>query len=155
MTHPHLVGIHHLKFAVSDLDVSLDWWERAFDGKRQVHWDHTFPDGRLFAYMMLVPGLDEPVELRLAPGSADVAGFDSVVFAVETMADLERWAEHLNAVGIENSGVLRGFIGWLLVAHDPDGNSLRLYSNEQHPWDVEGADIHNPWLASLERDNLG
>lgn len=154
MSQPSLVGIHHLKFAVSDLDVSLDWWERAFGGKRQVHWDHALPDGRIFAYMMLVPGLDAPVELRLAPGSAEVAGFDSIVFAVETMADLEEWAAHLRSVGIDNSGVIRGFIGWLLVAHDPDGNSLRLYSNETHPWDAAGADIDNPWVASLDRDKL-
>ncbi|PWJ25024.1 catechol 2,3-dioxygenase-like lactoylglutathione lyase family enzyme [Branchiibius hedensis] len=154
MNRPSLAGIHHLKFAVSDLDVSLDWWERAFGGQRQPHWDHTFPDGRLFAYMLLVPGVDAPVELRLAPGSALVAGFDSIVFAVETREDLEGWAKHLADVGIDNSGVLRGFLGWLLVAREPDGNSLRLYTNETHDWDVEGADVHNPWVASLERDRL-
>lgn len=150
-----LAGVHHLKYPVSDLARSLDWWERALDAERQPHWDHHLPDGTLFAYIIQVPGVPYPIELRLAGGSAAaLSGFDPLTFAVETHADLQRWAARLDAVGIENSGVLRGLLGWLLAMRDPDGVSIRIYCNETHEWDEANSDIGNPWVRPLPRDAL-
>lgn len=67
--------------------------------------------------------------------------------AVETRADLKRWEEYLNRQGVLNSGVLRGILGWLLVFKEPDGLSLRLYSNEQHEFDALNSDIDSPWVV--------
>lgn len=146
-------GIHHLKFPVSDLARSLAWWEKVFGAERQPHWDHHLPDGTLFGYIITMPGVSCPIELRLAKGSAAaLSGFDLLTLAVETQRDLEAWAAHFNAQGLENSGVLRGLLGWVLVIKDPDGTSFRLYTNETHEWDEANADVFNPWIAALERD---
>lgn len=144
---PGLAGVHHLKFPVSDLECSLHWYERVLGGVRQPHWDHRRPDGSIFAYILLVPGLPYPLELRDDPEMAGrISGFDPTVFGVATVADLERWQRHLDAQDVPNSGVLRGIIGWLLVFRDPDGLSLRLYSHQTHEVDHENSDIDSPWV---------
>jgi catechol 2,3-dioxygenase-like lactoylglutathione lyase family enzyme len=154
-TRPALDGVHHLKYPVSDLDTSLEWWEKAFAAERQAQWDHRTPDGLLFAYMLQVPGLEPPLELRLAPGSAEaMAGYDPIVFAAADHASLVDWVRHFDALGLENSGVLRGLIGWMAVVKDPDGSPIRLYTRETHEWDPARADFGSPWAAPLERDRL-
>ena len=150
-TSPTVAGVHHLKIPVTDLARSLPWYERAFGAVRRPEFDHLRPDGSCFAYILAVPGLPYPLELRLAPGVAiRIKGFDPTVFAVDTRADLERWQQHLDAVGIANSGVLRGIIGWLIVFTDPDGLSVRLYCHETHEIDHENSDIDSPWVAYPE-----
>ena len=144
---PVLLGVHHLKFPVSDLQRSLEFYERALGAQRQPHFDHIDLGGRLFAYIVAVPGLDTPLELRLAPNTSRlISGFDPVTLAVQTMADVERWAAHLDSAGIQHSGVLRGMIGWLLVFKDPDGLSIRLYTLETHEVDMDNSDIGSPWV---------
>ncbi len=145
---PGIAGIHHLKLPVSDLQRSLKWYESALGGVRQPHFDHFLPDGTLFAYILEVPGLGYPLELRLAPGMAkNMRGFDPIVFAVQGHADLHKWANFLTSAGIDHSSILRGIIGWLLVFTDPDGLSIRLYTIDQHDVDHENSDIDSPWVA--------
>jgi hypothetical protein len=76
---PLIDGVHHLKYPVTDLDVSARWWERAVGAHRQPQHDHIDREGRLFACILEVPGLDVPLELRLNPEVAQAtAGFDPV-----------------------------------------------------------------------------
>ena len=60
-----LKGIHHLKFAVSDLSRSLQFYEKVFNARRIVEWDHQHADGSIYAYILDIPGLGTHVELRL------------------------------------------------------------------------------------------
>ena len=48
-TRPRVLGVHHLKFAVSNLDVSLAWYERVVGAKRVPNLDHIRKDGSRFA----------------------------------------------------------------------------------------------------------
>jgi catechol 2,3-dioxygenase-like lactoylglutathione lyase family enzyme len=145
---PHVAGLHHLKIAVSDLAASLSWYSRALGAERLAEFDHVMPDGTLFAYIVNIPGVDTHVELRMAPiFAARQKGFDPIVFLVDTLIDLEEWATYLDGCGIENSGVLRGLLGWLLVCRDPDGLSVRFYTEERHEMDIQKADVHSPWVV--------
>jgi catechol 2,3-dioxygenase-like lactoylglutathione lyase family enzyme len=144
---PVIAGIHHLKLPVSDLAASLKWWEQVFGAERVPEADHVMPDGTLFAYILKVPALGAPLELRLAPEkTVKEAQFDSVTLAVHEKADLDAWVNWLDTEGVENSRVLRGLAGWLLVVRDPDGLPIRIYCHETHEWDTEGADHDSSWL---------
>ena len=150
---PPLDGIHHLKVFVTDLDVSLTWWKRAFGAGRDEALDHYTPEGMLFAYILSVPGIDSPVELRHDPAAARrAAGLDPVTFAVATKRDLQAWAEYLESSDIEHSGVLTAYDGWLLVTRTPDGLSIRLITRESHGWDPAHADLSSPWLSTRQGD---
>jgi hypothetical protein len=137
-----------LKIPVTNLQRSLTWYETVLGGVRQPHFDHLLPDGTLFAYILEIPHLGCPLELRLAPGmAANIRGFDPIVFAVQGHGDLEKWEKFLTSVGVEHSEVLRGIIGWLLVCTDPDGLSIRLYTIDQHEFDDQNSDINSPWVV--------
>jgi len=145
---PTIDGIHHLKFPVSDLATSLRWWERIFGAERDPQFDHITSDGELFGYILDVPGLPRPLELRHNPGAAaHLAGFDVLTLATSTKADLVDWASWFENAGIPHSGVLRGLVGWLIVVRDPDGVPIRIYCRETHEWDAVNADHSSPWLA--------
>jgi catechol 2,3-dioxygenase-like lactoylglutathione lyase family enzyme len=67
---PPLRGIHDLKFAASDLDESLRFYERALGGKHVPELDHMRDDGTRFAVVIEVPGLGTVLQLRLDPERA-------------------------------------------------------------------------------------
>jgi catechol 2,3-dioxygenase-like lactoylglutathione lyase family enzyme len=69
-----LIGIHHIKFVVTDLDRSLHFYEAFLGAKRVAEADHRrTDDGSLYAYILEVPGLGCAIELRLNPEQAKKA----------------------------------------------------------------------------------
>ncbi|MEA2726072.1 MAG: hypothetical protein QOD93_5816 [Acetobacteraceae bacterium] len=144
---PALQGVHHLKFPVSDLDLSLAFYERALGGQRKSEWDHIHRDGTRYAMILEVPGLGTHLELRLDPKQAAAQrGFDPVTMAVRDRTALAAWADHLEAAGIEHSPVLTAIQAWLVVFADPDGRRLRLYTLEMHGPELP-PDEDSPWIA--------
>jgi len=125
---PELAGIHHVKFAVSDIERSVAWYERVFGFK--VTMEFKDEQGIVRGSVGQLAGLDrtllafrENKELSEA-----VTGFDPVSFAVEDRADVEAWVAHLNEQGVENSGLRIAAIGYIVFFHDPDGIKLHVYS---------------------------
>ncbi|MEV4352262.1 VOC family protein [Actinoplanes sp. NPDC049596] len=143
---PRIEGIHHVKVPVSNLDVSLDFYERALGARRIPEADHVRPDGSLFAYIVRVENLGTLLELRLNPDRARAhSGFDPMTILVEDRAALREWAAHLDREGIEHSPILTAMQAWLLVVPDPDGTRLRLYTAETHGSEL-APDMTSPWL---------
>ena len=146
---PGLEGIHHLKIAVSDLGVALDFYERALGGRRIPEADHRREsDGSLYAYLLAVPGLGALLELRLDPARAERHRlFDPVTLAVRDRATLAAWAEYLTRQDVLHSEIITAIQAWLIVVQDPDGNRLRLYTLETHGPELR-PDEDNPWIRS-------
>jgi len=134
-----LVGIHHVKFPVSDLARSRAWYERVFDLRPVLEFrdDH---DGVVRGVAYEIPGLPEVgVALRENPAAArGIAGFDPVSFAVADHDAAQAWADRLDRLGVPHSPVMDATIGWILVFHDPDGTEIHLYSMERHGIDPTG-----------------
>ena len=144
---PPLRGIHDLKFAVSDIDESLRFYQRALGAKHLPELDHIRDDGTRFAVVVEVPGLGTVVQLRLDPErAARQAMFDPLAIAVDDRAALGRWDAALTELGVLHSPILEAVSGWLIVIQDPDGNRIRLYTLESHGPEVRPA-TNSPWLA--------
>lgn len=142
---PTVLGIHHLKFLVSDVDRSLAFYEAAFGAKRIAEFDHR-RNGALFGVILAFPGIGTLLELRLDPaGAQSQKGFDPITLTVGGVADLEKWKAHFQAKGLLHSPILVGLVGWLVAVEDPDGRRIRLYTNQTHgpelapSWD-------SPWV---------
>ena len=114
---PPILGIHHIKFAVSSLDVSLAWYERVVGAKRIPHLDHIRSDGTRFAVVCEMPewsGLY--LELRQTSDQAlKERGWDPVTLSVQGREDLVRWIAWLERWQTVHSPLLTGVRGWLLV----------------------------------------
>ncbi len=146
MTTPPLKGIHHLKFAVSDLNRSLQFYEEVFHAKRIVEWDHKHADGSIYAYILAIPGLGTYLELRLNAEHAEKHRlFNVLTIAVEDRVALEQWANFLDTLNVPHSPIIVAIQAWLLVIEDPDQNRLRLYTLEMHGPEFE-ADAISTWL---------
>lgn len=142
-----LKGIHHFKVFVNDLDESLDWWQTALGARRREDEDHHTADGRLFAYVIELPGVLVPIELRLSPvGATKLAGFDPLTLVVADRDALRQLAERWDSHGLEHSPILKGALGWLMVINTSDGLSLRIYTEASHPWAEDDNDLGSPWL---------
>jgi catechol 2,3-dioxygenase-like lactoylglutathione lyase family enzyme len=139
MTQPSITGIHHVKFPVSDLRRSRDWYERVLG--LQVLVDFPDDDGVVRGLAGLLPG--EPplaVALRENPtAAAGASGFDPVSFSIANRAAALEWADHLDRLQVEHSAVTEGTLGWTLDIADPDGITIRLYSADRD--EVDNTDL--------------
>ncbi|MCJ1245600.1 hypothetical protein MMC30_002804 [Trapelia coarctata] len=148
---PPIAGIHHLKFPVSNLDASLKWYTSVMSASHILSLDHYTSSGKRYAAVLSLPALGETkLELRLDYGKAlQARGTDPMTLAVTTRADLERWAEWLDAKKVRRSGILKGTVGWVLVLEDPNGRFIRLYTEQTHDMTAE-VDRDDYWLGSAE-----
>jgi catechol 2,3-dioxygenase-like lactoylglutathione lyase family enzyme len=147
MTPPPLMGIHHIKFAVTDLDRSLRFYESAFGAKRVPELDHRrTDDGFLYAYILEADGLGCMLELRLNRAQAEKHRlFDPLTIAVKDRQALEAWESVLTQKNIRHSPIITAVVGWLIVMEDPDQNRVRLYTLERHGPEIK-PDEDGVWL---------
>jgi glyoxylase I family protein len=131
---PRLNGSTHVNLTVRDLDASTDWYCRAF-GFTVVR--DAEPEGSGFTFRTLLhrQSLSSIVlgrsHLRPAAEAFDEhrVGLHHLGYHVPERADLQAWAAHLSAQGIEHTGVRELFLeaGYGIWLRDPDGIWLELY----------------------------
>jgi catechol 2,3-dioxygenase-like lactoylglutathione lyase family enzyme len=129
MDTPGVAGLHHIQFPVSDLQASIAWFERVLGARYLPAFDHHDADNVRYAVILDVPGLPFPVQLRLSQGLAKaVVGYEPVTFGAADRAHLDAWGAHLDACGVDHSGVRRARIGETIDFASPDGARLRFYT---------------------------
>jgi catechol 2,3-dioxygenase-like lactoylglutathione lyase family enzyme len=127
---PPVGGAHHLSLTVTNLDVSLPWYERTL-GLMKIM-DENHPGGRAVVLMhpsgQLFVGLHAHERNCGERFDETRTGLDHVSFGVPNRADLEAWEVRLRELGVEYSPIYERAYGSLLVFRDPDNIQLEFIS---------------------------
>jgi catechol-2,3-dioxygenase len=123
------MGISHVDLTVSDCERSAAWWQdvvgltlvnrvsgETFEARSLVH---------ASGFAVTVMTHESTVEL----GRFDErrTGLDHLAFRVANGDELQRWAAHLDAKGVPNTGIVDIGYGPTLVFRDPDNTQLELF----------------------------
>ena len=135
-----LPQLHHVALTVRDVDASIRWYEQIFGLRYVTDVPHAGGVGKLLA--------DTTGRVLFALHRHDTAdgepfvetrtGLDHVGLAVDTRADLDSWATHLEAHGVARrevadqpltqSPVVDAPYASVLVFRDPDNIQLELFA---------------------------
>jgi catechol 2,3-dioxygenase-like lactoylglutathione lyase family enzyme len=129
---PVLGGFHHVRLPVSDVGKSLEWYTRVLRLEVSIEF---IEDGVLGAVALIDANRTLTLALREdPPRAAGLAGFNALSFGVPTLQGLRIWSGHLDALGVEHSGIAEGSTGWLIGGIiDPDDMEIRLFTHERRP----------------------
>ena len=131
-----LVSFHHVALSVRNRDESAAWYAEVlgfteFFREESPHRKTcvmAFPGG---GYSV---GIVEHVDGGREHFDPRARGLDHLAFTVASRDELDGWAKHLTAAGVEHSDPIEIAPGAILNFKDPDGISLALF------WDRRGAD---------------
>ncbi|OLM20302.1 MULTISPECIES: VOC family protein [unclassified Pseudonocardia] len=126
---PEFPAIHHLALSVTDLQVSEPWYVKLIGAEPAM----TLSDGPFHRRVFALPsgqllGLTRHDDVDGGDSfSPSRPGMDHVGFGVGDRSELQRWCDHLDAVGIAHDGITEADYGLALSFKDPDGNALEFF----------------------------
>ena len=130
---PTITGYLAPTLTVTDLPRSVSWYRQLFD--MSIRREYEPPDGRQRDACLVEPhsGLEIClVEYRDRPREAFSEfrpGLDHLEFLVARRADLDEWADRLDALGIPHSGIKEPYYtrNAMLTFRDPDNIQLEFF----------------------------
>ena len=135
---PAITGIHHISLTVSDLDASLEWYQRLLGAERiPMKFPHYEREDTGYGVLLVEPRSGLMIGLHTNTGNDgqqfDEArtGLDHVGLNAGTRADLETWTAWLDELGVEHSGIRTGdepMAFSTVVFRDPDNIQLELFA---------------------------
>ena len=122
-------AFHHVSLSVTDLDRSVAWYRRVFGLDEVLHEQGGDREAFVFRFAgsRLMIGLVRHAGNDTEPFRPATTGLDHMAFDAGSRDDLERWVDHLDALGVEHSGVLDIPVGAIVNFKDPDGIQLAVF----------------------------
>ncbi|MBV9515888.1 MAG: VOC family protein [Mycobacteriaceae bacterium] len=128
---PSFPGLTHVALTVRDVAISGPWYQRLL-GAEPVLDEHTDAGFRHLVWL-----LDGGTLLGIHQHERGVpderftefrVGLDHVGFGCADRAELEKWMDRLNALGIRHGGIVDAGYGSGLSFRDPDGIALEFFA---------------------------
>ena len=135
---PGITGIHHFSVTVTDIEASLQWYQRLLGADRvPMKFPHYDREDTGYGELVVEPrsgvivGLHTNIGNDGKPFDEARTGLDHVALNVATRDDLAAWTAWLDELGIEHSGIRVGeapFPFATVVFRDPDNIQLELFA---------------------------
>ena len=135
---PKITGIHHFSPTVRDVEASASWYQKVFGLNRApVTAPHYEREETGFAVLLFDPnsglliGLHQNRDNQGEPFDESRTGLDHIGFNVASRDEMERWAAHLDSVGVAHTGIrdlTEPVTFSTLVFRDPDNIQLELFA---------------------------
>jgi catechol 2,3-dioxygenase-like lactoylglutathione lyase family enzyme len=131
---PTLTGVHHIGLTVRDIATSEAFYAEVLGMVRAFVEPHSVGDG--YAVVMMRPGTDLVIGLDYHPDADGEVfdprrtGLDHLSIRVNERADVDAWAAHLDAIGVEHGQVFsteEPLPHALVVFRDPDGLPIEMF----------------------------
>lgn len=128
---PRFSGIHHVALTVTDLSVSVPFYEKVL-GSSPVT---TMTDGPFTRRVFELPGGQRLGLTQHTNGNTyssfdpTVPGLDHLGLACADRDEVVAWAAALDRMSIPHSGVQDADYGSALSFADPDGNALEFFAS--------------------------
>jgi len=128
---PNFPGLAHVALTVKDVEVSGAWYRRLL-GTDPVLDEHTDAGFRHLVWVLdggTVLGIHQ--HERGAPDERFTefrVGLDHVGFGCANRAELQKWVDRLNELGISHGGIVDAGYGSGLSFRDPDGIALEFFA---------------------------
>lgn len=129
MDTPGIEGFGHIDLTVTDGERRVRWWRKVMgfvqvaltEKNEWTTWHMAHPSGLVVSLMThQIHASDRFDEHAI--------GLDHLALRVKDRRTLEEWAEHLNRLGIVNSGVQEESGGALIVLRDPDNIQIEVWA---------------------------
>jgi len=121
----------HVAITVRHLPTSVPWYGALFDAEPVLDED-TDPDFHHTVYMVgdgMLFGLHQHGTAAPEGKFSEFSlGLDHVAFGCTNRAELEKWAQRLDELGIEHGGIKDASYGSGVSFRDPDGIALEFFA---------------------------
>jgi len=128
MTFP---GLQHVAITVSDLERSTRWYAALFGAEPVLDEDE---DSGTFHHTVfaLDGGMLFGLHTHMGGESGEVfderrTGLDHISFALPGSAELERWRDRLDELGVAHGGIKKAHYGSGISFRDPDNIALEFF----------------------------
>ncbi len=124
-------GLAHVALTVKDVEVSGPWYRRLLNSDPVLD-EHTDAGYRHLVWVLdggTLLGIHQHQRgVPAEPFTEFRVGLDHVGFGVANRAELEKWVDRLNALGIGHGGIIDAGYGSGLSFRDPDGIALEFFA---------------------------
>jgi catechol-2,3-dioxygenase len=128
---PDFPGLAHVALTVQDVEVSGPWYRQLLDSDPVLD-EHTDAGYRHLVWVLdggTLLGIHQHQRgVPAEPFTEFRVGLDHIGFGVANRAELEKWVDRLNALGISHGGIVDAGYGSGLSFRDPDGIALEFFA---------------------------
>ncbi|CAG7632027.1 VOC family protein [Rhodococcus opacus] len=137
---PAILGVHHFSPTVTDIEASVEWYQRVFGLERvPTEFPHYGSEGSGYAVLLTDPrsnlafGLHHHADNSGESFDERRTGLDHIALSVASREELNAWADWLDQLGVARSAITEmsdPFHYSVLVFRDPDNIQLELFATE-------------------------